>query len=106
MSRAAAKVEGDTGIITGDWREKNTVVADESIALIFTDPVYAADRISEYGELAQFASRVLRPGGSLVCYGGTGVLPEIFRLVEQHLDHVWTLAAMLMPQKPEQDPLP
>ena len=47
------------GIVTGDARELARAIPDESVDLIFTDPVY--DRIEDYRWLAETAARVLKP---------------------------------------------
>ena len=46
-------------IVTGDARVLAERIPDESIDLIFTDPVY--DRIEDYAWLAETAARVLKP---------------------------------------------
>jgi len=46
-------------IVTGDARELAKAIPDESIDLVFTDPVY--DRIDDYRWLAETAARVLEP---------------------------------------------
>ena len=51
-------------IVTGDARELAKRIPDESIDLIFTDPVY--DRIEDYEWLAETAARVLINGGMLL----------------------------------------
>ena len=56
-------------IYTGDARELALALPDESVDLIFTDPVY--DRIDDYRWLAQTAERVLKPGGSVIAQVGT-----------------------------------
>ena len=62
------------GIYTGDARELAQAIPDESVDLIFTDPVY--DRTDDYRWLAETAARVLKPGGALwVCFG-IGYQPE------------------------------
>jgi len=53
-------------IVTGDARELARRIPDESVDLIFTDPVY--DRIEDYEWLAEMAYRMLRMGGSLLCF--------------------------------------
>lgn len=53
-------------IVTGDARELSPRIPDESVDLIFTDPVY--DRIEDYAWLAETAARVLVPGGNLVSF--------------------------------------
>src|SRR5437762_10705349 len=40
---------------------------DASVDLIFTDPPYDRDSVPLYGDMANIAARVLRPGGSLLC---------------------------------------
>lgn len=46
-------------IVTGDARELAKAIPNESIDLIFTDPIY--DRIDDYRWLAKTAVRVLKP---------------------------------------------
>lgn len=53
-------------ILTGDARELSKALPDESVDLIFTDPVY--DRIDDYRWLAETAARVLKPGGNLAAF--------------------------------------
>lgn len=64
----------ECGIYTGDARELAEQIPDESIDLIFTDPVY--DRIDDYRWLAETAARVLKDGGSLLAFCGIGYIPE------------------------------
>ena len=55
---------------------------ENSVDLIFTDPQYDRDSLPIYSVLGKAAQRVLKPGGSLVCYVGTYALPEILRYLE------------------------
>lgn len=55
-------------IVTGDARELAKAIPDESVDLIFTDPVY--DRIEDYEWLAETAARVLKDRGSLLAFCG------------------------------------
>ena len=55
-------------IVTGDSRELAERIPDESVDLIFTDPVY--DRIDDYRWLAETAVRVLKPGGCVIAQVG------------------------------------
>ena len=59
----------------GDFRDVLADVADELVALIFTDPPYNKDALPIYGDLAAFAARVLKPGGSLFAYCGHYAMP-------------------------------
>ena len=56
-------------IYTGDARELALAIPDNSIDLIFTDPVY--QNIDDYRWLAEMAARVLKDGGSVVAQAGT-----------------------------------
>jgi len=73
-----------------DFREVE--LASGSIDYIITDPPYAKEYLYLYGELASLASRVLRPGGSLLVMTGQSYLPEILTSMIQHMDYHWTLA--------------
>jgi len=64
----------ECGIYTGDARELAKAIPDESVDLIFTDPIY--DRIEDYRWLAETAARVLRADGSLLVFCGIGYIPE------------------------------
>lgn len=55
-------------IVTGDARELAKRIPDESVDLIFTDPVY--DRIDDYRWLAETAARVLRPDSAVLVFCG------------------------------------
>jgi len=59
-------------IYTGDARELSRGIPDESINLIFTDPVY--DRIDDYRWLAETAARVLKPDSACLVWNGIGYL--------------------------------
>ncbi len=54
------------GIYTGDARELAQAIPDESVDLIFTDPVY--DRIDDYRWLAKTAARVLKPDSACLVW--------------------------------------
>ena len=56
----------ENGIYCGDARELAKAIPDESVDLIFTDPVY--DRIDDYRWLAECASRVLKSSGTLLVW--------------------------------------
>lgn len=61
-------------IVTGDARELARGIPDESIDLIFTDPVY--QNIDDYRWLAETAARVLKPSGAILTFCGIGFLPD------------------------------
>jgi hypothetical protein len=82
------------GLFVGDFREYAKTLPDESIELIFTDPPYDRKSIPMFGELAEIASRVLRPGGSLIAYCGQIQLPEVLSLMSEHLRYWWVNACV------------
>lgn len=53
-------------IITGDARGLSKLIPDNSVDLIFTDPIYS--NIEDYEWLAETAARVLKPKKSVLCY--------------------------------------
>ena len=53
----------------GDFREVGQQIPDQSIDLIFTDPPYMdEDSLDLYRGLAELGNRVLKDGGSCLCY--------------------------------------
>lgn len=74
-------------VVTGDARELANTIPDESIDLIFTDPVY--DRIEDYEWLGKLTERVLRPGGVLLCWHGIGWLPGQLTALGISLNYRW-----------------
>lgn len=61
-------------IVTGDARELAKRIPDESVDLIFTDPEY--ERIEDYAWLSETAARVLKQGGSLLCFQWSAFMRE------------------------------
>jgi len=99
MKQAAEKLHDlppDVTLMEGDFREVGSRIPDNSIDLIFTDPPYAREYVELYDGLAKLAARVLKPGGSLLCYSGTLALPEVLELITPHLRYWWTLAVLVM----------
>ena len=83
-------------IYHGDFIElQNEILEDNSIDLIFTDPPYGKESLSLYEELAKLATRVLKPGGSIVFLVGHIILDEVFHIFHNHksgLKYWWTFA--------------
>lgn len=77
------------GIYTGDARELAEAIPDESVDLIFTDPVY--DRTEDYGWLAETAMRVLKPDSACLAWVATPLLSKVIREMEPSLSYVWIL---------------
>lgn len=70
---------------TGDCREALHDIAAESVALVLTDPPWGNDSEPLYRWLADFAARVLVPGGSLVCYTGIATWYRDARILAERL---------------------
>ena len=76
-------------IVTGDARELAKRIPDESIDLIFTDPVY--DRIEDYEWLAETAARVLKPDRACLVWTATSHLPDVLAATIPPLEWAWML---------------
>ena len=80
----------ENGIYTGDARELAKAIPDESVDLIFTDPVY--QNIDDYRWLAKTAARVLRADRACLCFCGIGYLPEAMNALKAGgLSYRWQL---------------
>jgi 16S rRNA G966 N2-methylase RsmD len=79
-------------IVKGDFRTALAQVPDGSVRLILTDPPYAESALPLYDDLAALSARVLTPGGSLVCYTGQAILPEVLMRLGAKLRYGWTFA--------------
>jgi len=70
-------------------------VEGNSVSLIFTDPPYHEKYLYLYESLAVHASRVLREGGSLICYVGHYAIGKIINMMEAHgLRFHWPIAVI------------
>jgi hypothetical protein len=76
----------------GDFRKVLADVADNSVSLILTDPPYKAEAERLYHWLADFAARVLIPGGSLVVYTGGALHDRDVAIFSSRLRFWWLLA--------------
>jgi site-specific DNA-methyltransferase (adenine-specific) len=90
LAATVAKIDSKQfPIYHGDFRELGATIADDSVDLIFCDPPYLTENIPIYGDLAQFAGRVLRPGGWCLAYCGQFCLPDILTAMQSHLTYGW-----------------
>ena len=92
-SETAANIKPDDRIriFHGDFRQVLTeaIVPTNSVSLLLTDPMYVREHLPLWGDLARFASRVLKPGHLLVSYTGQTYLPHVITALEEHLTYVW-----------------
>jgi hypothetical protein len=93
-SRNAQPIPDGMELRIGDCREVLEDIPDNSVALILTDPPYGDEATPLYYWLAQFAARVLIPGGSLFCYTGQSRLLRDGAIFSEHLRYWWTLAML------------
>lgn len=76
----------------GNFMEIGKDIGDSSIDLIFTDPPYNNESIRLYEEVAILGKRVLKEGGSLLCYATLQNLPLILDSMGKHMDYWWIIA--------------
>lgn len=69
-----------------------TELPDHSVDLFFTDPPYTRESLGAYSELARLAQAKLKPGGLCLAYSPHPHLPEVIRLMGEHLDYWWAFA--------------
>ena len=87
---AAGFLDGDI-VRIGDFRTILPSIPDGCVDLIFTDPPYDKETVPLYEDMAREAARILRPGGSLICYLGQYATADVCRLVGNHLKFLWPL---------------
>lgn len=76
-------------IVTGDSRELAKRIPDESIDLVFCDPVY--DRIDDYRWLAETAGRVLKPDSAALVWASNVKQYEVHHCMSKYLTFVLPL---------------
>lgn len=81
-------------LVEADFRAHLQTVDENSIDCIITDPPYPREYVPLYGDLAHYAARVLKPGGSLLVMTGQSYLPEILSLMGAHMEYHWMLTYM------------
>lgn len=72
-------------IITGDSRLLAQSIPDNSIDMIFTDPVY--ENIEDYAWLAETAARILKPNRALVAFYYPKFHLQVGNAMSQHLTY-------------------
>jgi len=70
-------------------------IKDNSVSLIFTDPPYEEKSLHLYKDLAKQAARVLRDGGSLMCYAGHFCIDRIMEYMKaEGLRYHWIISVV------------
>ena len=70
------------------------IIPNDSVGLIFTNPLYNKRRLCPYEQLGRLASRVLRDGGSLVMHAEDIALPQIFEDMKNSGLKYWSQIAV------------
>lgn len=85
----------DLGVLHGDFKK---IAAQQieagTVDLIFTDPPFSKESLSLYADLGRVAKRVLKPGGSLICFVPSYFLPQVISALDKHLQYFWVLACV------------
>jgi hypothetical protein len=102
-SRNAQPLSDGMELRIGDCRTVLADVPDHSVPLILTDPPYGDEAEPLYRWLADFAARVLIPGGSLICYTGHSRLNRDHAIFSAKLRYWWELC---MPHEQSHQRLP
>ena len=76
-------------VVTGDARELAAAIPDQSIDMVFTDPVY--ENTADYAWLAETAARVLKPHKSLLAWTSIKQQYEVKPIMDRYLQWIWTL---------------
>jgi hypothetical protein len=89
QAKKARKPGGDQNLLVGDMSILWGRLADNSVDLFLTDPVYSETRA--YERLAELAGAKLKPGGLCLAYCGQMYLPAVLAAMAKHLRYWWTL---------------
>ena len=83
---------GKAKLLLGDFRKRCSEISDTSVDVVFTDPLYKKDALPIWGDLGEMCSKKLKPGGILIAYSGVLYLPQIHKMLGEHLTYLWTAA--------------
>ena len=79
-------------LFVADIRDGLAEVADNSIDAVITDPPYPKEYISLYSYLSRESARVLKPGGLLLAMVGQSYLPDVIKMLDEHMAYHWCLS--------------
>lgn len=92
LSKTEQQLPTSVKLLQSDFRlVDNNIIPSNSIDLIITDPPYTEESLPIYTDLYKFADRVLKEGGSLLCYAGQYALDTILSLNTTALQYWWLL---------------
>jgi hypothetical protein len=96
QAKKAPKPGSDQHIHLGDMSLLWKRLADDSVDLFLSDPVY--NEMRAYERLAELAAAKLKPGGLCLAYCGQMYLPGVLVAMAQHLEYWWTFAVRVADQ--------
>jgi hypothetical protein len=76
-------------IVTGDARILAERIPNESVSLVFADPIYG--NLDDYRWLAETAARVLKPGGACLAWAANVGQYDVVPVMREHLTFVLPL---------------
>jgi len=71
---------------------RNPPLRGNSVDWILCDPPYGQQHLELYEHLGDFAARVLKPGGGLLCLTGQSYLPDAINALSRRLRYHWVLS--------------
>lgn len=74
---AVQPVVDNVTLLLGNFQDVMSRLPAASVDVIITDPPYLGEYVDLYGDLAEQAKRVLKPGGSMLVMTGQFHLPEV-----------------------------
>jgi len=91
IKKLQVKLPENVQLYNKPFQELN--IQDNSVSLIFTDPPYEEKSLHLYTHLAKQAARVLRDGGSLMCYAGHFCIDRIIDYMKaEGLKYHWIIS--------------
>ena len=78
-------------LFVADIRAGLKELENESVDFLITDPPYPREYIPLYGDLSLLASRVLKPGGSLIVMIGQSYMPEVIEQLGRYMSYYWVM---------------
>ena len=78
-------------LFVADIRDGLKEIEDDSVDFLITDPPYPREYIPLYEDLSLVASRVLKPGGSLIVMIGQSYMPEVIELLGRYMSYYWVM---------------
>ncbi len=85
----AVAAEEALGVHHGEFNDVLRDFDEDSFDHIITDPPYHERHLHLYGELAEVAERVVKPGGLVAAIAPHNFLPSVINKMSPHLDWFW-----------------